>query len=344
MSATGKLRVGLIGAGGNTKLRHLPGFHSIKGVEVAAVANRTRASGEAVAAEWGIPTVCDDWRAIPADDSIDAVCIGTWPNLHCEATVAALEAGKHVLCEARMARDLGEALAMCRAAGEHPDLVAQLVPSPFTLGVDAWIAEQLRSGAIGEPLETRVRVLNGNLLDPRAPMNWRLDHCISGKNTMVLGIFHEAVLRWLDLPQARVSATAGWGASSRPDAEGGSRPTVIPESVQVVLRSEKGHRLLYDLSQLHAGEPENAISISGREGALLVDLAAGTAAMVSSSGRSQTVPVGDAWAVEADFVRSIREGAPVARTRFADGLEYMRFTEAVWDSWNSGREVPVNGG
>jgi len=339
MSATGKLRVGLIGAGGNTRLRHLPGFRSLEGVEVAAVANRTRASGEAVAAEWGIPVVCDDWREIIADDSIDAVCIGTWPNLHCEATVAALGAGKHVLCEARMARDLPEALEMCRAAAEHPGLVAQLVPSPFTLGVDGWIADRLRSGVIGEPLETRVRVLNGNLLDPKAPINWRLDHSISGKNTMVLGIYHEAVLRWLDFPEARVIAAAGWGASSRPHADGGGRPTVIPESVQAALRSGEGHRLFYDISQLHAGEVENSISISGREGHLLVDLRAGSAAVVCSSGRSESVPIEDAWEVEADFVRSIREGAPVERTDFTAGLEYMRFTEAVWESWNSAREV-----
>ena len=62
MKVDRKLRVGLIGAGGNTRLRHLPGFRSVEGVEVAAVANRTRASGEAVAAEWEIPVVCDDWR------------------------------------------------------------------------------------------------------------------------------------------------------------------------------------------------------------------------------------------------------------------------------------------
>ncbi|MFP4351580.1 MAG: Gfo/Idh/MocA family protein [Puniceicoccaceae bacterium] len=341
MNTNDKLRVGLIGAGGNTRLRHLPGFRSAGGVEVAAVANRTRSSGEEVAAEWNIPVVCDDWREILADDSIDAVCIGTWPNLHREATVAALAAGKHVLCEARMARDLAEAREMCRAAAEHPGLVAQLVPSPFTLGVDAWIAERLRSGAIGEPLETRVRVLNGYLCDPRAPMNWRFDHGISGKNTMVLGIYHEAVLRWLDFPEARVSAAAGWGASARPVAGGGERPTVIPESVQVALRSGEGRRLLYDISQLQAGEPENTITIGGREGRLLVDLREGSAALVSNSGLRESVPVGDAWDVEARFVRSIREGAPVERTDFTTGLEYMRFTEAVWESWNTGREVPL---
>ncbi len=54
-----------------------------------------------------------------------AVCIGTWPNLHAEVTVAALERGKHVLCEARMACNLTEAKRMLAASEARPQLVAQ---------------------------------------------------------------------------------------------------------------------------------------------------------------------------------------------------------------------------
>ncbi len=54
------LRIGIIGAGSNTRLMHLPGFQKIDGVEVTAVCNRSRESGHKVAAEFGIPTVCDD--------------------------------------------------------------------------------------------------------------------------------------------------------------------------------------------------------------------------------------------------------------------------------------------
>lgn len=72
--------------------------------------------------------------------------IGTWPYLHAEATIAALEHGKHVLCEARMACDLAEAQAMDAAAQAHPDLVAQIVPAPFSLDFDATILQMLQSG------------------------------------------------------------------------------------------------------------------------------------------------------------------------------------------------------
>ena len=48
------------------------------------------------------PQAVDDWRAVLDDPEIDAIVIGTWPNMHATLTKEALRAGKHVLCEARM--------------------------------------------------------------------------------------------------------------------------------------------------------------------------------------------------------------------------------------------------
>ena len=103
------VRVGLIGAGRNTRDRHIPGFQSVPGVEIGAVANRSRASGQRVADAFNIPTVYDDWEELLDDESLDAVCIGTWPYMHRTLTLAALASGKHVLCEARMAMNAREA-------------------------------------------------------------------------------------------------------------------------------------------------------------------------------------------------------------------------------------------
>jgi hypothetical protein len=68
------------------------------------------------------------------------------PYMHAPLSIAALEAGKHVLCEARMAMNASEARAMLATARRHPTLVAQLVPSPITLAFDATIQDILRSG------------------------------------------------------------------------------------------------------------------------------------------------------------------------------------------------------
>ena len=76
------IRIGLIGAGANTRLHHIPGFQAIDGVELVAVCNRSEESGRRVAEEFGIARVVIDPEAIFADATIDAVCIGTWPYRH----------------------------------------------------------------------------------------------------------------------------------------------------------------------------------------------------------------------------------------------------------------------
>ena len=66
--------------------------------------------------EYGIPRTAEHWQDLVADPDIDALVIGTWPYLHCPVTLAALEAGKHVLTEARMALNAAEAHRMLAAA------------------------------------------------------------------------------------------------------------------------------------------------------------------------------------------------------------------------------------
>ena len=93
------LRIGLIGAGANTRLRHIPGLRAQAEVELAAVCNRRPSSTAQIARDFGIPRTFERWQDLVADPDIDAVVIGTWPYLHCPITLAALEAGKHVLTE-----------------------------------------------------------------------------------------------------------------------------------------------------------------------------------------------------------------------------------------------------
>src|SRR2546422_11682021 len=97
------IRVGFVGAGKNTRSRHIPGFQKLPGVELIAVANRSRESGERVAREFGIARVDADWRDLGRGGAVAAGCICTSPSLHCEMTLAALVPGQHVLCEPRAA-------------------------------------------------------------------------------------------------------------------------------------------------------------------------------------------------------------------------------------------------
>ena len=76
------IRVGFVGAGANTRKYHIPKLKAQPGVELTAVANRSKESGERVAKEFGIARVHDDWRQVVEAKDVDAVCIGTWPYTH----------------------------------------------------------------------------------------------------------------------------------------------------------------------------------------------------------------------------------------------------------------------
>jgi D-xylose 1-dehydrogenase (NADP+, D-xylono-1,5-lactone-forming) len=144
-----KLRVGVVGAGDNTRKFHIPRLQAIDGVEVVSVANRSRASGERVAQQFGIPTVYDSWPELVAAPDTDAIVIGTWPYLHCPVTLAALAAGKHVLCEKPLS-PRAEEVERCFDAAER----AGLVLSEGFMWRHHPQAERLeslvRGGAIGE--------------------------------------------------------------------------------------------------------------------------------------------------------------------------------------------------
>lgn len=338
------VRVGLIGAGGNTRSRHLPGFKAIPGVEVLAVCNRTKASGEKVAKEFGIPKVTDNWHEIIEAPDIDAVCIGTWPNLHARVAVTALRAGKHVLTEARMATTLAEAELMLAESQLRPHLVAQIVPAPMSLPFDATVGELLRAGRLGSLREVFLMATNQALTDSSLPLSWRQDLSLSGKNTLYLGIYYEMALRWLGHGVSSLVAEAAIFAPERKSAEGAIQTTTIPESVTVLGHYAQGARLVAHFSGVETTAPRAEIRLNGSEAGLRLDLSAGEL-WLARRGETEK-PVGIApekradWRVEADFIDSIREGKPVRLTDFATGVKYMQFTEAVWESWsNAGRRV-----
>jgi predicted dehydrogenase len=327
------IRVGLIGAGENTRKRHIPGLAAIPGVEIVAVCNRRPESTLAVAREYGIGRQYARWQDVVADPNIDAIVIGTWPYLHCPITIAALESGKHVLTEARMALNAAEAHRMLEAARRHSKLVTQIVPSPFGLTGDSTVREILASGAIGDVREFHVFSLTGALADPEAPLSWRQDDVLSGVNMLTLGILHETVSRWLP-PTVQVVAQACAFVPERLDPGSGVRREVgTPDSVQVLTQLAGGARGIYQFSGVTRFGQGTGVRIYGTRGTLHYDLAADRILLSHSAGESKEVSIaGDragGWRVESDFVASIRDQSPVRFTDFASGVSYMEFTEAV---------------
>jgi predicted dehydrogenase len=327
------LRIGFVGAGENTRKRHLPGFRAQPRIAFTLVANRTLASAERVAREFGIGKAVPTWRQVVESPEVDAVCIGTWPYLHAEVTVAALRAGKHVLTEARMARTVAEAEAMVAESARHPGLVTQIVPAPMSLAYDQVIIDTLQSGALGELREVCVTQTGGQYCDARAPLSWRQDAALSGYNVLALGIYYEMVLRWLGEDASVVAADEATFTRMRPGESGIPHPVQLPDSITVLGRYATGARLVLHCSGVEGGGARNEVRLNGSAGSLKIDVANGElilAPLGEPARRLVTPAVADGgWNVEAEFVASIRDGAPVRRTSFAMGLATMRFTEAA---------------
>src|SRR5690348_1647443 len=242
------VRIGIVGAGANTRARHIPGFRAIPGVEVVGIANRTPESSRCVAAEFGINKTYPDWQTLLKDDSVDAICIGTWPNMHCEITCAALAAGKHVLTEARMARTAAEAHRMLAAAQSHPELVTQIVPSPFGLVQQTFVRKILEDGYLGDLREVVVIGADDMFWDYSELVHWRQDAEISGVNALSLGILHETLSRWVP-PTTRVVANTKLFEPRRPAPDSpGQVETTVPDSIQVLTQLEGGARGIYHFS------------------------------------------------------------------------------------------------
>ncbi len=339
---TPPIRIGIIGAGGNTRLRHIPGFRAQPGVEILCVANRSRASGEKAAAEFGIPRVHDHWTGVIADPEVDAVMIGTWPYLHAPATLAALGAGKHVLCEARMAMNLAEARAMYEAHLRRPELVAQIVPSPFTLGVDRTIRRLLAEGVLGRVLAVDLVAASG-FVDRDGALSWRMDRDLSGLNVMMMGIWVEAMTRWVG-PATRVMARARAVVPMRRDEDGLLRAVRIPDHLEILADLACGAlaHLRFSAVTGHAGPP--AATLYGEEATLELR---GEELRLGRRGDDGLAPVEipeaerGSWRVEEEFVRAIRGEEAVSHTTFADGVRYMAFTEAVHRSLAGDRAAEV---
>jgi predicted dehydrogenase len=344
--AQAPIKIGFIGAGNNTRVRHIPGLQAIDGVELASVCNRSRESSQRVADQFNIPKVHEDWRELLADSDINAVVIGTWPNMHCELTCAALDAGKHVMCEARMAMNAAEAHTMLKKSQQHPNLVAQIVPSPFTFRVDQTIKDLMADGYLGDLYHLVVRGATPEFANPDAPLHWRQQKRLSGYNVLNMGIWYEGSMRWVG-HASRVFAQTRIAVPKRRDPETGTMVDVdVPDHVDITTELPGGAQGTYHFSSICGLGPGPGAWLFGSKGTLHFDQ--GSNKLFGGKPgdkelREISIPPEKAgkWRVEEEFANAIRGLEKITHTDFEDGVKYMEFTEAVHRSAESGRAVSL---
>jgi len=328
------IRLGVVGAGGFTRMFHLPNFLKCGGVEVVAVCNRTLESGRAVADEFNFSNVLTDWRELVNLPDVDVVVIGTWPYMHAPVAVAALNAGKHVFTEAHMAGDLAGARAMFEAAQARPHLKTML--SNLRVPGDAMMRKLLAEGYVGELRQVLDYRFNGQYADPARPLHWRQSRRFSGTNFQYLGVCFEINRRWLG-DHRRVLAQSRTFYPQRPGAAAEGQ---LPDTVNVLAELEDGTPIAYLHSGVTRHGGDSRLEIYGTEGTLIhyaYSRGRGSAEIVGARGTDKELqPIEippeakSRWAMNEEFIAMIREDkqpSPELAT-FLDGLKYTEFTTA----------------
>ncbi|MWG33834.1 Gfo/Idh/MocA family protein [Halomarina oriensis] len=350
------IRLGVIGAGGIFRRRHFPAFAGMDNVSVEIIANRSVESAHDIAQEFDFDaTASDDPDAVVAHENVDAVMVGTWPYKHHEYALAALDAGKHVFVQARMARTYQEAKEMHDAARES-DLVTQICPSPMAMEGDRTMRRLLEEGYVGDVHLIRGHVLSGNGIDPETPLHWRDVEHYQGVNALQVGILAERLHRWFGHADT-VSARAETRIPERPlpDGEGGGTDDAggdtetasveRPDLVSIDCELDSGAFMTLDFCSVAEHSPANQVEVYGSEGTLVYEFADDTirgAAVEDDELLEMPIPDEERvdWTVEQNFVDAIREGGS-PRTTFREGMKYMEFTEAVFRSVERGEAVTL---
>jgi predicted dehydrogenase len=192
MTAAQTLRVGMVGyafmgAAHSHAWRTAPRFFDLPlHPELSAVAGRNPEALNAAAAKLGWASTETDWRRLIERDDIDLIDICTPGDTHTEIALAALEAGKHVLCEKPLANSVADAERMTEAAQAAADRgVFSMCGFSYRRTPALALAKRfVAEGRLGTLRHVRAQYLQDWLSDENAPMTWRLDKSKSGSGSL----------------------------------------------------------------------------------------------------------------------------------------------------------------
>jgi predicted dehydrogenase len=170
--------VGIIGTGWGARVQ-VPAFRAA-GLEVVALAGSQAHKTQRIAAELDIPYATDQWQSLLQDDNVAVVSIVTPPSLHCDMSIAALQAGKHVICEKPMACSATEARIMRQVAQAHPQAIALIDHELRFLPAVQAARQMVAHGKIGTLRHAEVRFVNNSRANRQRVWNWWSDSSQGG--------------------------------------------------------------------------------------------------------------------------------------------------------------------
>jgi predicted dehydrogenase len=273
-----KLRVAVLGAGAWARFAHIPGWQRDPRCEVVALADTNTDALRAAGEKFGVDKLESDYRRLVEDPDIDVIDVVTGDIEHFEPSWAALEAGKHVLCEKPVHSDYRKVVAaadLADAKGLKTKLGFTFRYAPAT----RYAAKLLADGFVGEPYMFNAFEQNSQWLDPRTPMrHLRGDEdsdqisvsSIEGYGAPVIDIMHW----WMGTPLQSVVGTMRNFVPQRAVPGTGELTRVNIDDGDMWIAEFAGGRLAsVQSSYVTVGNyPGIEVRIFGSEGAIIVRL------------------------------------------------------------------------
>lgn len=276
MSRKDSIGIGIIGTG-FARSTQIPGFQACENARVVAIASGHRENAERVAREFGIKNVASDWREVIERDDVDLVSIVTPPVTHLEMTLAALDAGKAVLCEKPMAMNATEADAMRRRAEERRALALIDHELRFLPG-RLKAREMLVNGEIGEVRHAKLLFRADSRATLERKWDWWSDERSGGGALGAIGSHAIDSFRWLlGAEVSHVFGSLVTHVKERSDEQSGEmRPVTTDDEANLLLRFEgsdltAGATAAISLSVVEPGRTEHRLELFGSKGALRIE-------------------------------------------------------------------------
>jgi predicted dehydrogenase len=244
---------------------------------LTALAGRRRDAAREAAERLGWESASDDWESLVRRDDVDVIDICAPGDLHPDIAIAALEAGKHVLCEKPLANTLDAARSMETAARHAVERgVRSMVGFNYRfLPAIAFAKAFIADGRIGALRHVRCAYLQDWLIEPTTPMSWKLDPVSAGD-----GVLADLGAHLIDLAQylsgmsiAEVSGRMHVFTTARPTADGRPTHVIAPEAASFLAALGDDVVGTFEVSRVAAGHRNSLVlEIAGSEGSVGFDV------------------------------------------------------------------------
>lgn len=344
----------VIGAGFGAQV-HLPGLQHLDGVRVVGIAGASRGRADAAATAAGIEAY-DDYRRLIDRADVQLVTISAPAPLHHELTLAALERGKHVICEKPFASSLDQAEDMLRRAQAAG--VVHAIDFEFRfIGLRQQMKALLDAGYVGEPRLFGAVSLGGVRLPSQEVRPWSVTREGMGGPLGAVAVHLMDAACWLLGDVASVSARLDTYYPERKVTGGQVVPATCEDNALIVLRFRRAAVAMVEASfvmaqpvqrlELHGDRgsliaPDAATLMGGREGAPLEPVAIEDRFKPAGGWTPQGPPLLAPFAELAGrVVARIRGEQAGDFPTFDDGVRSQRVMDAVYRSADSGRTVEL---